>query len=356
MPPAIARIESELGKLARDCAARIDRLNQPEAAAAFGVALNRMSSLRQDLVLAVNKLRFAGAQGPDALATVGAPLSVVSSGQILHAMDTNARRLTQVIAGLHGALNYRPQPLYAEEMSRSDPRAGQLAASERVFLALHRVVNPAQQDEGAVDRGCFADIPLPPSVFLAHAQAALRVGMAQGRGAMRFIDIGCGGGIKVLLAAEVFAQAVGLEYDPGYVEAARTALAHIGRPEQMVFQADALAFDGFGDFDVIYFYRPMQDELGMIGLERRIVEQVAPGTILIAPYPLFETRAADLGCAHIAGAVYVAGISAPEAAALHDRACATGISIASSGARTQPEPGYLAPLIEAARSFGFDLD
>ena len=210
--------------------------------------------------------------------------------------------------------------------------------------------------QDAAAYGCHLDIPLAPSVFLANAHAALRMGIAQGRGAMRFIDVGCGGGVKVMLAAEVFAQADGLEYDPGYVAAAQAAFRLMSVPRARVFQADAMNFDGYGDYDVIFFYQPMQSAEDLKQLERRIITMAPPGTILIAPYVQFAARAAGLGCGHVGGAVYLSATDQPRTDALRARAETTGTGLIRPGAPIDPRDGCLTPLIEAARRIGFDLD
>ena len=130
-----------------------------------------------------------------------------------------------------------------------------------------------------------------------------------------------------MLAAEIFAQADGLEYDPGYVAAAKAALCTAAVAAGAVcLQADALNFDGYGDYDVIYFYQPMQRRSDLMRLERRIVDRCPPGTILIAPYQHFRTGARGIwAAATLPAAVYVAGHrTGRKADALRDAAEADG--------------------------------
>ena len=229
---AVEEIEAEIDQQARACAALIRCPMSRKDIATLRRTLTALAGLRQRLVLRINQYRFwrPGTDDrpvpPRAVAVAPVPrppwAEQAPRARYLNDLDARARKLAQVTDRLAAMLSRKPQPLYRPDPPRGDLVAEQLAASDRVFTALHRVVNPAAQDAGSADFGCHPDIPLLPSVFLAHAHAALRVALAQNRPApLRFLDVGCGGGVKVMLAAEIFGQADGLEYDPGYVAAAR---------------------------------------------------------------------------------------------------------------------------------------
>ena len=359
---AVDGVEARIEAVARACAPHIRFAMTPRDKAAVRRGLAEIAVLRQELALRINQYR-AWRPGVDErpnppvpLAGPGRKPSPLPRSLYLNALDLRAQRLAVLTGRLGAMLSRRRQPLFAPLRPKPSLQDEQLAVSDRVFKTLHQVVNPADQDADAAAYGCHLDIPLAPSVFLANAHAALRLGIAQGRAAMRFIDVGCGGGVKVMLAAEVFAQADGLEYDPGYVAAAQAAFRLMSVPRARVFQADAMNFDGYGDYDVIFFYQPMQSAEDLKQLERRIITMAPPGTILIAPYVQFAARAASLGCGHVGGAVYLSATNQPRTDALRARAETTGTSLIRPGTPIDPRDGGLTPLIEAARRIGFDLD
>lgn len=358
---AVDGVEARIEAVAQAAAAHLRCAMTPRDKTAVRRGLTEISVLQQELVLRINQYR-AWRPGVDARPNPPAPwtaLGRMRSGLprslFLNELDFRAHRLTVITERLGAVLSRRRQPLFAVRPPQPSLQDEQLAVSDRVFKTLHLMVNPAEQDASAAAYGCHLDIPLAPSLFLANAHAALRLGIAQGRSAMRFIDVGCGGGVKVMLAAELFAQADGLEYDPGYVAAAQAAFRQMSVPRARVFQADALRFDGYGDYDVIFFYQPMQSAADLMQLERRIVTMAPPGTLLIAPYPQFAARAADLGCGHVGGAVYLSATDQQQTDALRVRAETTGTSLIRPGAPIDPRDGCLAPLIDAARRIGFDL-
>ncbi len=197
-------------------------------------------------------------------------------------------------------------PLLPAARPKFDLGAVQESVVNKVFTDAHAAVNPASQDSAAGELGCFPDIALDADHFVWNAHLACRMLLAQKRSRpWSFLDVGCGGGMKVALAAEMFDRADGLDYDPGYVDAALRNFAAMKAGRCHAFQADGLTFDGYGDYDAVYFFQPMRDEDGLHALERRIVEQTRPGGLLLATYPGFLWRAAGLGCRQVMGNVYV---------------------------------------------------
>jgi hypothetical protein len=101
----------------------------------------------------------------------------------------------------------------------------------------------------------------------------------------RFLDVGAGTGEKVFLAFALgrFTKCDGLEYDARTVAVAEFLFAAIAAqdpyPVQMI-QGDAFTFDRYGDYDVIYMFRPIFDELRMGLLIRRIAEQMKVGAVM----------------------------------------------------------------------------
>jgi SAM-dependent methyltransferase len=91
----------------------------------------------------------------------------------------------------------------------------------------------------------------------------------------RFLDIGAGAGTKMLLAREIFGLRVtGIEVSAAYAERARALGLH-------VLAADAADFTGYGQFDLIWLYRPFRDIDAQAALEKTVWDQMAPGAVVI---------------------------------------------------------------------------
>lgn len=244
-------------------------------------------------------------------------------------------------------------PLYEKRQSAMDK--AQVGASDDVFDWLHAILNQERQSTDAYDSGCFPDIALPNSEFHKHLHAAYRVLLAKEQTAeMRFLDVGCGGGLKVLAALRYFKDADGLDFQQSYIDTARGLLERANAHSANAFQADALTFDGYSDYEVIYFYRPIRDQDKIIEMERRIVDLAAPGTLLIAPYSGFDCRYEDLGCGRVAGAVYMAKTSQKKADYWRRRAEQTGVAVVH--AEEERVPTIWTPLLTASRQSGYDIE
>lgn len=185
------------------------------------------------------------------------------------------------------------------------------------YDALHRLANPNPQTDTAKAHGCFADIPIPLRQFDALMDAAYRVlTVLQRAGSARFLDVGCGGGTKVYAARRYVGAADGLEYDPDYVRAARATMAALGAADSEIIHADALSFDGYDRYDLIYFYRPLREDDLIERLEQQIVNTARRGTLLLAPYDSVTVPRAGFDCARLDGALFITGYSQDEADAL----------------------------------------
>lgn len=243
--------------------------------------------------------------------------------------------------------------LYRNDSRIEDITVNQQSVYDGIFEDLHKILNPVGQTDFARDHGCFADIPLPHSAFLAHSHAAHRVLLAKRlKHPTRFLDVGCGGGLKVLSAAKFFDRADGLEYDPTYVSAAQDLFDRSKSDICQVFQADGLVFEGYDQYDVIYFYRPMRDNDLLNQLENQIIRCARPGTLIIAPYLIFESRYKDLGCAKIDTYLYITDTSQSAATDLRRRAEMTGPFVRNKAPRAA---SIWDPILSASQSMGFGL-
>lgn len=203
-----------------------------------------------------------------------------------------------IVAGL------RPQPpRRAGQNLETEPA---LMAYERGFYHLHDHLCRQAMDRATPDYAdqFHRDIALPFTRFVDYALEARRLARALGKtGPLRFTDIGCGVGLKLVQAAAVFEQVHGLEYEPHRAAQAADLMGQ----RATVDCGDALLFDGYGRFDVIYAFRPIADEDLMAQAEARMIEQARAGVVLIMPYPDFEVRHTALGCVKIRDAIYVSG-------------------------------------------------
>lgn len=93
----------------------------------------------------------------------------------------------------------------------------------------------------------------------------------------RILDVGCGIG-NVLLIAEQFGFEVhGIEKDD---YSFRIAAKLIG--EERIAQADIWSYEGYGDYEVVYYYRPFSGRDQQLRFEKLIEEKMQTGAILIA--------------------------------------------------------------------------
>lgn len=98
-----------------------------------------------------------------------------------------------------------------------------------------------------------------------------------------FLEVGCGQGRNIVIArnsklllAEKFS---GFDINPVMVEGGQTELGLA----DTLFVADALEFD-YGDYDVVFSYRPMSDPELQLQLEQKMARTMRPGAYLMAPY------------------------------------------------------------------------
>jgi SAM-dependent methyltransferase len=226
--------------------------------------------------------------------------------QALRSAEWRLKQWQSITRAVHDCLAGHKWPLLPTPPARLSLRAAQGTLMSNAFTRAHRAFNPALQDPATAEQGAFDDIPMDTADFIAAVHLAYRIRLAvKTAHPWRFLDVGCGGGMKVALAADFFDEATGIELDPGFVQSATQTFAAMGSRRCEVIEADALAFDGYGRFDVIYLYRPLRDLEALMQLEHRIIDESPADAILIAPYRSFALRAAQLGCTHIGGHVYL---------------------------------------------------
>lgn len=343
-------LERQAAELAQAAATELMRPTSERAP--IGGALDALSALHGQAALQVTNLRrLLGKEMRDAPRPKGPDLTDAQYARLLR---TRLRLWSAVIEAAQDCDAGHVWPLLPDPRPRLDLGAAQEAALNAVFTRAHRALNPGPQAEAAAHLGCFPDIPLNAGWFLSNAHLACRLLRARKHaGPTRFLDVGCGGGVKVVLASELFDTADGLDIDQGYVETAGRTLAAMRATRCRVFQADGLTFDGYADYDVIYFYQPMSDQDGLMRLERRIAETAAPGAILIAPYAEFAARAGQLGCLRVAAGVFVTAIADAELGRLVAETRRIGPhAIVNPDQSVPDEAGWLRPLWLACEANG----
>jgi hypothetical protein len=130
-------------------------------------------------------------------------------------------------------------------------------------------------EEEAHEGGRFNYIPLNPIMFVAGLRQAEQILGPQER---RFLDVGCGIGSKLHLARQLGWQVFGLEIRQDYLEVARKLV-----PGAMLAQSDAGRYADFAAHDLVYAYRPYQDDTACIGLEQVLCRELRPGALLWLP-------------------------------------------------------------------------
>lgn len=280
----------------------------------------------------------------------------VATPQYLRDLRMRLRSLDKAMVAAGVCAAGHEWPLMPDPRPVLDLGAAQDRVIAQVLTGATDAITPQPQTGEAVEHGCFPDIGLLASRFMHCIHLAHRILLARKQmSPVRFIDIGCGGGLKVAMAAQVFARSEGLDYDAGYVAAAERAFLGMGATRCRAFEADGMTFDRYGDYDVLYLFKPMY-EPALYALEARVVGDAPPVAIIIAPGDGFEFRAEALGLTRIAGAVYVKGTGAGALASLVAETRRIGPHIVCPDHVLAAEAGWVAPLWQACQANGIDPD
>ncbi len=216
-------------------------------------------------------------------------------------------------------------------------------------MALFDMVKRGSQSNDAKTVGCFADIPMPIRPYEMLLRAAYRLLLIQGRAdTAKFLDVGCGGGSKVLAASVYFDVCHGLEYDPEYVAAAEQLFDRTKNAACHVFQGDGRTFDGYDQYDVIYFYRPMREDKLLIEMENQIFETARPGTVVLAPYTTSLSKRIENERPQIGHCIFLAGMSQSEQDAIKYEAERTGTQRISRPQGMRYDAGFWKPIFDVA--------
>ncbi len=93
---------------------------------------------------------------------------------------------------------------------------------------------------------------------------------------LTFIDIGCGIGQIMLMAEMAGFDAFGIEKDPYPCTIAQRLMG-----KDKVLLEDIWNFDGYGNFDVIYYFRPFSTKELQSRFEKMVEDELKPGGLII---------------------------------------------------------------------------
>lgn len=142
-------------------------------------------------------------------------------------------------------------------------------ALDGALSALEMVMAPQVPGDGVH----FRFISLAGCHFVLSIERAIAALRPTAEGQLRFLDVGAGIGTKLLVAEGLGLRATGIEIRPEYIEVAR-------RLELNVELADAMTWDRYAEFDIVYAYRPMMTQESQAVLDARIQTMMRPGGVL----------------------------------------------------------------------------
>ena len=139
--------------------------------------------------------------------------------------------------------------------------------------------------EGKDTISCFGFMPYPDTHTLIKDLTEIYKSVHKETGRRpKFIDIGCGIGNIIMLAAGLGYDATGLEYDSKIFETAK----HISKQQithkysYKIIKGDMRKFKHYSKYDVLYYYQPIFDCSEMRKFSTELAKKVKPGTYIIA--------------------------------------------------------------------------
>ena len=128
---------------------------------------------------------------------------------------------------------------------------------------------------------CYGFIPWPNSHFI---KVLLHVLQHQhkhhpSKRKLRFLNAGCGMGLKVIIAEAMGCIATGLEISPKLIEKGKKFFSFNSRHPRLQ-QGDIRSHD-YGEYDIIFFYCPLRSVTQEELFEHRVWEQCKVGAYVI---------------------------------------------------------------------------
>lgn len=139
----------------------------------------------------------------------------------------------------------------------------------------------------------FSFIPLENWRFIEAMSKVQKHFLGRGRGRRsflnrKFVDAGCGIGVKLLMAQAMGFKATGIELDPGLIKLAKT-IFNIGQRRSKKTRCDwtkiirqDIRKHNYSQYDVIYFYCPLRNTNDEeMKFEKMVYGQMKPGSYVI---------------------------------------------------------------------------
>lgn len=180
-------------------------------------------------------------------------------------------------------------------MKKFNYQANYLQLIHNVFENAADEVNNKVSNDNHEKKGSYPCIHLNIPAFISQLTEVIKKQKLHPH-TLKFLDVGCGVGQKVFLAKEMFDfNAFGFDLRLSFVQKARELIKMLNdryysdwrreaqdkELKSTIFQANALKFNNYSNYDVIYFYCPMHNPEFEIKLEKRIAEQAKIGAIVI---------------------------------------------------------------------------
>ena len=169
-----------------------------------------------------------------------------------------------------------PQTFYTQEEHRS-----LVDKYDTICRTLDRICRAKEKKENGVNKDFYAYIPI--EIYRVNMQIHFvydylkDVKKHRSVYNLKFLDVGSGIGVVRNLAATRF-NAYGIEIDEKLIKEQKNLFGDT----LYVDKQDALKYNEYNKFDVIYYYCPIRDPKLEKRLERRIERQMKVGAILIA--------------------------------------------------------------------------
>lgn len=171
---------------------------------------------------------------------------------------------------------HRPESRAKENDERS---LAYLQVKLNVFNVAFHKIEEASLPPAGDERITYGWVPFPSGAFVDMLLESFFL-LRQDR-TKKFLDVGSGIGTKLMLASVLF-DAHGIELFDEYIYQSELLGC------KNVIKADALQFDGYGDFDLVYFYRPFRSDDVQKDFEVRLAEKMRPGALLAPMHTLSD--------------------------------------------------------------------
>ena len=122
--------------------------------------------------------------------------------------------------------------------------------------------------------GSWANLPFNNAEFLRMLKI-IKKKMGDKFKNSKFLDVGCGFGMKCWLADCAGLEAHGIDFCKDYVKWSGKIF---DKSDVEISKKNALTYDKYGEFDIIFAYQPIKNPINMAKLMKRIAEQMKVGT------------------------------------------------------------------------------